>query len=40
MRLPPFNLRLAAVRRVAYETADAGLLSPGLAVGIRRVKGV
>lgn len=25
------NLRLAAVRRVAYEAADAGLLSPELA---------
>jgi len=34
-----FNLRLAAVRRVAYEAADAGLLSPELAAGIRRVKG-
>lgn len=34
------NLRLAAVRRVAYEAADAGLLSPELATGIRRVKGV
>ena len=34
------NLRLAAVRRVAYEAADSGLLSPELAVGIRRVKGV
>lgn len=33
------NLRLAAVRRVAYEAADAGLLSPELAAGIRRVKG-
>src|ERR1035437_7900256 len=33
------NLRLAAVRRVAYEAADAGLLSPDLAAGIRRVKG-
>src|SRR5919106_1885127 len=32
------NLRLAAVRRVAYEAADAGLLSPELAAGIRRVK--
>jgi len=28
------NLRLAAVRRVAYEAADAGLLSPELAAGI------
>src|SRR5215203_5611474 len=34
------NLRLAAVRRVAYEASDAGLLSPDLAAGIRRVKGV
>ena len=34
------NLRLAAVRRVAYEAADSGLLSPRLAAGIRRVKGV
>ena len=33
------NLRLAAVRRVAYEAADSGLLSPELAAGIRRVKG-
>jgi integrase len=32
------NLRLAAVRRIAYEAADAGLLSPELAAGIRRVK--
>jgi integrase len=34
------NLRLAAVRRIAYEAADAGLLSPELAAGIRRMKGV
>ena len=34
------NLRLAAVRRVAYEAADAGLLIPELAAGIRRVKGL
>src|SRR5664280_2771587 len=34
------NLRLAAVRRLAYEAADYGLLSPDLAAGIRRVKGV
>lgn len=34
------NQRLAAVRRLAYEAADSGLLSPELAVGIRRVKGV
>jgi integrase len=34
------NLRLAAVRRVANEAADSGLLSPELAAGIRRVKGV
>jgi cellobiose phosphorylase len=34
------NLRLAAVRRVAFEAADSALLSPELAAGIRRVKGV
>jgi hypothetical protein len=34
------NLRLGAVRRLAYETADCGLLSADLAAGIRRVKGV
>ncbi len=34
------NLRLAAIRRVAYKAADSGLLSPELAAGIRRVKGV
>src|ERR1700684_4455063 len=35
----PINVRLAAVRRLAYEAADTGLLSPELAAGIRRVKG-
>ena len=34
------NLRLAVVRRLAYEASDAGLLSPVLAADIRRVKGV
>src|SRR6201990_1715331 len=34
------NLRLAAVRRVAYEAADSALPSQELAAGIRRVKGV
>ena len=34
------NLRLGAVRRLAYEASDCGLLSPDLAAGIRRVKGV
>jgi site-specific recombinase XerD len=34
------NLRLRAVRRLAYEAADSGLLSADLAAGIRRVKGV
>src|SRR5881296_2267824 len=34
------NLRMAAVRRLAYEAADSGLLSPELAAGIHRVKGV
>ena len=31
------NVRLAAVRRLAYEASDTGLLSPELAAGIRRV---
>jgi site-specific recombinase XerC len=41
-RLAPatINLRLAAVRRLAYEASDNGLLNPDLAAGIRRVKGV
>jgi site-specific recombinase XerD len=34
------NVRLAAVRRLAYEASDAGLLSPELAAGIRRVNGL
>ena len=34
------NLRLGAVRRLACEAADCGLLSADLAAGIRRVKGV
>src|SRR6266705_5662544 len=34
------NLHLGAVRRLAYEAADCGLLSADLAAGIRRVKGV
>jgi site-specific recombinase XerD len=33
------NIRLAAIRRLAYEAADSGLLSPELAASIRRVKG-
>jgi integrase len=33
------NLRLAAIRRLAYEAADSGLLSPEQAAGIRRIKG-
>jgi hypothetical protein len=33
------NGRLAAVRRLAYEAADSGLLTPDLAAGIKRVKG-
>lgn len=41
-RLAPatINVRLAAVRRIAYEAADSGLLSSELVSGIRRVKGV
>jgi hypothetical protein len=40
-RLAPatINLRLAAVRRLAFEAADTGLLRPELAAGIARVKG-
>jgi hypothetical protein len=40
-RLAPgtVNLRLAAIRRLAFEAADVGLLSPEQAAGIRRVKG-
>jgi site-specific recombinase XerD len=34
------NLQLGAVRRLAYEAADCGLLSADLATGIRRVKGM
>lgn len=34
------NQRLAAVRRLAYEAADSGLLSPELTAGVLRVKGV
>src|SRR5579859_5957549 len=34
------NQQLAAVRRLAYEAADSGLLSPELAAGISRVNGV
>ncbi len=34
------NQRLAAARRLAYEAADSGLLSPKIAAGIEQVKGV
>jgi N-glycosylase/DNA lyase len=34
------NVRLAAVRRLAYEAVDHGILSPDVAAAIRRVKGV
>jgi hypothetical protein len=34
------NLRLGAVRRLACEASDCGLLSADLAAGIRRFKGV
>jgi site-specific recombinase XerD len=34
------NVRMAAVRRLAYEAAESGLLSPELAASIHRVKGV
>jgi site-specific recombinase XerD len=38
--LSTINMRLAAIRRPAYEASDCGLLSPDLAAGIHRVKGV
>jgi site-specific recombinase XerC len=34
------NLHLSAIRRLADEPAESGWLSPELAIGIRRVKGV
>jgi integrase len=34
------NLHLSAIRRLADEAAESGWLSPELAIGIRRVKGV
>ena len=34
------NLHLSAIRRLADEAAENNLLSPELAIGIRRVKGV
>lgn len=34
------NLHLSAIRRLADESAESGWLSPALAIGIRRVKGV
>jgi site-specific recombinase XerD len=34
------NVRMAAVQRLAFEAADSGVLSPELAAGIHRVKGV
>src|SRR6202034_2219010 len=33
------NVRITAVRKLAVEAADNGLLAPGLASGISRVKG-
>jgi hypothetical protein len=34
------NLHLSAIRRLADEAAQISMLSPELAIGIRRVKGV
>ncbi len=39
LRVFNYQPPLAAVRRLAYEAADAGLLSPDLAAGIQGVKG-
>src|SRR4051812_43356234 len=36
----PLSTFVSPIRRLAYEAADCGLLSPDLAAGIRRVKGV
>ena len=35
-----YQRRLTAVRKLAVEAADNGLLSPALAAGISRIKGV
>jgi hypothetical protein len=35
-----YHRLLAAVRRLACEASDSGLLNPDLAAGIRRVRGV
>lgn len=42
IRLAPatINLRLAAVRRLAYEASDNGLLSSEMVAGFHRVEGV
>ena len=40
LRLPDLEHSKTAVLNSLYEASDAGLLSPDLAVGIRRVKGV
>ena len=34
------NIRLAAIRKLALEAADNGLLAPEIAAGIARVRGV
>src|ERR1700689_2316664 len=34
------NVRITAVRKLAVEAADNGLLAPDLAAGIARIKGV
>jgi hypothetical protein len=34
------NVRITAVRKLAMEAADNGLLAPALAAGIARIKGV
>jgi len=40
MSAATINLHLSAIRRLADESAETGWLSPELAIGIRRVKGV
>ena len=39
-KLGPISIRLTAVRKLAVEAADNGLLATALAAGIARIKGV
>jgi hypothetical protein len=37
---PSINVRITAVRKLAVEAVDNGLLAPELVAGITRIKGV